>query len=133
MFEAESVRKEHLMKSVSKREQDQERRAAAKASPILPKPPLRGEPTPEEKARMEAQQQAQQREYNFRRELDIRKVQALEAIAEALHVAYEEKITTWRAQQEAKAIEDQKRVEAEQAQAKAAAELLKSTEAPQAT
>jgi hypothetical protein len=89
-------------------------------------------PSEEDLKRQMAQQQAQQREYNFRRDLDVRKVQALEAIAESLHVAYEDKIVAWRKVQEEKAIADQKRIEAEQAQAKADAELLASTEAPQA-
>lgn len=80
----------------------------------------------------EQRRQADQREWMRQQQLRVREVQALEAIAESLHVAFEEKILTWRQQQETKAIAEQKRIEAEMAQAKADAELLKSTEAPQA-
>lgn len=99
----------------SRRERDAAKREAAKSAPVLKKP------TPEEqKAQQAAQQQTQQRaqlqEYHFRRQLDIRKVEALEAIAEALFVRDEERIVAWRKVQEDKQVaqmEEQKRLQAE--------------------
>jgi len=104
---------------VSRQVLDAEKRKAAAAVP----PAQKGQngkpkvPTMSEAERRQRMQQMQaQQEYNFRRQLDIRKVEALEAIAEALHVAGENEILAWRKVQEEKQValaKEQERLKAE--------------------
>lgn len=105
---------------LSKREQDQQRREAAKGAKVLSsKEERRQQEQMENMLRQQAQQREQRAMMHEQRELRMREVMALEAIAEALHVANEDKILAWRTAQEAKAAEEQKRIEAEQAKARA--------------
>jgi hypothetical protein len=103
-----------LIKTRSRREIDAERRQKLAERAQHPERTI----TREQMERQEAMQQAQQQEYARNRYMRQREVEALEAIAEALHVAFEDRILIWRKHQEEKRAAEEARVKAEQEKAR---------------